>query len=242
MLLVADDHPVNRDVIAQQLQQLGYACDTVDNGEVAWACLQQGGRAQYALLLTDCHMPVLDGFALTARIRQAEREDAWPRLPIVAITANAAQGEGDKCIAAGMDGFLAKPVQLEDMRRALATGLPPIDGYAELARLLQGDRDRLRRILGAYVLDTHGDLERWDLATALGDREALRRLSHKLKSGCTQIGARDCAQAMEAVEDASTDPRVAPAPFAEMATGARTRMAGIVADIERALGGLSSPA
>jgi PAS domain S-box-containing protein len=242
LVLLADDHPVNRDVIVQQLRQLGYACDAVDDGEQAWARLQDGGRARYALLLTDCHMPVLDGFALTARIREAERNGAWPALPIVAITASAAQGEGDKCLQAGMDDFLAKPVQLEDLRGMLARSLPPIEGFDALARLVQGDRDRLRRILGAYVLDTRGDLDRWDTATALGDREALRRLAHKLKSGCVQVGALDAAAAMEAVEDVATDSRVGPGPFGDLASRARSRMAGIAIDIERALGGLSSAA
>ncbi|NUS61638.1 MAG: response regulator [Lysobacter sp.] len=242
LVLLADDHPVNRDVIAQQLRQLGYACDAVDDGEQAWARLQHGGRARYALLLTDCHMPVLDGFALTARIRDAERNGAWPALPIAAITASATRGEGDKCLQAGMDDFLAKPVQLDDLRQMLARTLPPIDGFDALARLVQGDRDRLRRILGAYVLDSRGDLERWDTASALGDRDALRRLAHKLKSGCVQVGALEAAAAMETVEETATDPRVAAAPFNESAGRARARMAAIVADIERALGGLSSAA
>jgi signal transduction histidine kinase/CheY-like chemotaxis protein len=241
LVLLADDHPVNRDVIVQQLRQLGYGCEAVEDGEQAWSRLQ-ADRARYCLLLTDCHMPVLDGFALTARIRAAERECAWRPLPIAAITASASQGEGEKCLAAGMDDFLAKPVQMDDLRAMLARTLPPIEGFDALARLVQGDRDRLRRILGSYLQDTRGDLDRWRMAEAAGDRDALERLSHKLKSGFVQVGARDAAQAMEAVERDAPDLRVTAAAFAGGAARARGRMEAIVVDIERALGGLSSPA
>ncbi|KGQ20316.1 Signal transduction histidine kinase [Lysobacter dokdonensis DS-58] len=241
LVLLADDHPVNRDVIAQQLQQLGYGCVTVGDGEHAWS-LVRDARVRYCLLLTDCHMPALDGFALTARVRAAEAEGRWPHLPIVAITASATQGEGERCLAAGMDGFLAKPVQMEDMRAMLATTLPPIAGYDTLARLVQGDRDRLRRILGSYVLDTRSDLDRWRLAESTGDRDALQRLAHKLKSGCVQVGARDAAQAMEVVERDAPDSRVPRAVLDAAVARARVRVEAIVADIERALGGLSSAA
>jgi CheY-like chemotaxis protein len=241
LILLADDHPVNREVVALQLQQLGYACDAVEDGEQAWARLQ-ADRARYALLLTDCHMPRLDGFALTRRIRDAERAGAWAPLPIVLITASALRGEGEKCIAAGMDDFLAKPVTLDALRCSLARSLPAIAGFDALARLVQGDRDRMRRILGAYAFDTRADLDRWRAQQASGDRAGLERLAHKLKSGCAQVGATDAAEIVARVERDAPDPGIGQATFDASASRALARMEALVVDIERALGGLSSPA
>ena len=106
LILVAEDNPTNRDVIQRQLTVLGYAADIVEDGRQA---LDTWRVKKYALLLTDCQMPELDGFALTAAIR-AEEDELDARFPIIAITANALQGEADRCLAAGMDDYLSKRV------------------------------------------------------------------------------------------------------------------------------------
>ena len=187
-------------------------------------------------------MPAIDGLALAGRIRTQERATNAQPLPIVAITASTAAEEGERCLAAGMDAFLGKPVQLDALRGALARVLPPIPGFDALSRLVHDDRDKLRRILGAFATDTRGDLERWAAATDPVDRDALAMLAHRLRAACLHLGAGDAGAAFAAIERDATDPAVDDAAFAAAAEQARVRAAGLLADIERALGGLSSPA
>lgn len=125
LILVAEDNATNRDVIGRQLKLLGYTFDMVEDGEQALTAWISG---KYALLLTDCHMPVMDGFELTDAIRAREKNSAGhidgDRFPIVAITANALQGEAERCLAAGMDGYLAKPVVLRELDAMINRWLP----------------------------------------------------------------------------------------------------------------------
>ena len=119
--LLAEDHPVNREVIAGQLAKLGWECDMAEDGEAAWAALHAADApARYAVLITDCHMPRLDGYGLVERVRAHETATGGARLPILALTANAMQGERERCIAAGMDAYLAKPFRVEQLAEALA--------------------------------------------------------------------------------------------------------------------------
>jgi signal transduction histidine kinase/DNA-binding response OmpR family regulator len=119
LILLAEDHPVNREVILRQLKTLGYAADAVEDGYQALGALSKG---EYALLLTDCHLPEMDGYTLTRRIRAEEKWGA--HLPIIAITANAMKGEAETCFEAGMDDYLAKPVQLKTLQERLEHWLP----------------------------------------------------------------------------------------------------------------------
>jgi signal transduction histidine kinase/CheY-like chemotaxis protein len=121
LILVAEDNAMNRLVVGKQLNQLGFAYEMTSHGEAAWEALQ---TKNYGLLLTDCFMPVLDGYDLTRRIRRAERK-AGGHLPIVAMTANVLEGETQKCLRAGMDDYLAKPLLLERLAAALDTWFPP---------------------------------------------------------------------------------------------------------------------
>jgi PAS domain S-box-containing protein len=120
VILVAEDDAVNRDVIREQLSLLGYAAEMAEDGRQA---LQKWQTGRYALLLTDCHMPHMDGFALTAAIRAASALGAV-RPIIIAITANAMRGEAQRCLDGGMDDFMTKPVRLKDLGDMLAKWLP----------------------------------------------------------------------------------------------------------------------
>ncbi len=129
LILVAEDNATNRDVIGRQLKLLGHTFEICEDGALAFQAWEKGG---YALLLTDCHMPNMDGFELTQRIRQREKQSAqFDRFPIVAITANALQGEAERCLAAGMDGYLAKPVDLRDLAKTLQRWLPTSEAEAD---------------------------------------------------------------------------------------------------------------
>ena len=119
LILLAEDNETNRHVMQAQLRLLGYACDIAEDGLVAHGLWRSG---RYSLLLTDCHMPVMDGFELTALIRQ--QEPAGTRLPIVAVTANAMLGESARCLAHGMDDYLCKPLRLDDLKLLLQRWLP----------------------------------------------------------------------------------------------------------------------
>jgi signal transduction histidine kinase/ActR/RegA family two-component response regulator len=119
LILVAEDNDINQKVILRQLALLGFAADVADNGRVA---LEWWRRGSYALLLSDLHMPEMDGYELTAAIRSEEQ--GRRRLPILALTANALKGEADHCRAAGMDGYLSKPMQLAHLKATLDKWLP----------------------------------------------------------------------------------------------------------------------
>jgi len=114
-ILLAEDNPINVDVISQQLRLLGCHCSVALDGAQALTLWQAG---HFDLLLTDCHMPVMDGFALARAIRQ--QEPPGTRLPIIAITANAMKGEAERCFAAGMDAYLTKPIRLHELAAQLA--------------------------------------------------------------------------------------------------------------------------
>ena len=119
MILVAEDNETNRLVVQRQLALLGFAAEVAEDGVAALAMF---ARRTYGLLLTDCHMPNMDGFDLTAAVRQREQATGR-RTPIVALTANALVGEAERCLQAGMDDYLAKPVRLRELGDTLARWL-----------------------------------------------------------------------------------------------------------------------
>ena len=208
LILVAEDNPTNRDVIARQLEALGHVCELVEDGRQALAAL---ALKRYGLVLTDCHMPELDGYQLTAAIR--EHDDAQIRsLPVLAITANALQGEGERCLEAGMDGYLSKPMALGKLEMELANWLPPISPGGDesaaaaptpeakseagapidvsfLVQSFGDDIDMINAILKDFVGPAQDIANEVNSACDGRDAAAVAGAGHKLKSSARIVGA-----------------------------------------------------
>ena len=118
-VLVAEDNVVNQKVAVRMLEKLGLRCDVAANGREA---VEMSDLLPYDLVLMDCHMPEMDGYAATAQIRS--RETARGRIPIIAMTAEAMAGCREHCLAAGMDDYVSKPVTINDLVAALQKWAP----------------------------------------------------------------------------------------------------------------------
>ncbi|MBD8871682.1 ATP-binding protein [Rhodanobacter sp. DHB23] len=180
-ILVAEDHPVSRQLMQRQLEQLGWPCELVDNGRDALAALQRGG---YALLLTDCNMPQMSGYELAAAWRRHERESATPlRLPIIATTANALAGELARCREAGMDDCLSKPLQLQPLEHKLGQWLDHAGDAASSAAPAMPPDDAgawRRQLLPLLVTTTRTDLDELSAAVGRGDTETAAQRLHRI--------------------------------------------------------------
>ena len=119
-ILVAEDNPINQKVAVKMIEKLGYRVDVAGDGREAVEALE---RIPYAVVFMDCHMPVMDGFQATHAIRR--REGGGRRTPIVAMTANAMQEDRVRCLEAGMDDFISKPVASKSLAETLNRWMPP---------------------------------------------------------------------------------------------------------------------
>lgn len=127
-ILVAEDSPVNREVAAGMLELLGYQVEMAENGRQA---LELAGRSQFDLVLMDCQMPEMDGLTATGEIRRREASSGQRRLTVIALTANAMQGDRERCLAAGMDDYLTKPYTQMQLQAAVQKWLEkPAPDYA----------------------------------------------------------------------------------------------------------------
>ncbi len=220
-ILVADDHPVNREVLVRQLELLGIASDTANDGMEAleaWAAAE----GKYAAVLADIHMPRMDGHELTRQIRVAEakRGSAAARTPVVAVTANAMKGEDERCLAAGMDAYLAKPVNLDQLRATLERWMqidepgrevcevdeapkPPSAIDRDVLAAWLGDDDKAINSLLAKFRDTAVAAEREiGAASRSGDLPTLAAAAHKLKGAAQTVGAGGVGTAAATLEHA----------------------------------------
>ena len=189
-VLIAEDNPVNQLVIQTMLTKRGFAVDTAADGVEALARLATGS---YAAVFMDCQMPNLDGYTTTARIR--EREGAGQRLPVIAMTAHAMKGDRERCLEAGMDDYLSKPLRPDALDQVLERWLgtaPAIESLIDDARMrtFRDDYpDIVDQLLDLFLTSTPPLLDELRTAADAGDDDALRRAAHKLKGSCQNIGA-----------------------------------------------------
>jgi CheY-like chemotaxis protein/HPt (histidine-containing phosphotransfer) domain-containing protein len=202
LILIAEDNDINQKVILQQLKLLGQTADIASNGREAFELWKSG---DYGMLLTDLHMPEMDGYALTAAIRAAETGKV--RIPIIAFTANALKGEAEHCREVGMDDYLSKPVQLVTLKAMLEKWLPvafqaatirspqPLDAKPVpvdvniLKALIGDDEATIRDFLHEFRASAEKIAVDLRIACAAGQAKAVTDLTHKLKSSARSVGA-----------------------------------------------------
>ena len=225
LILIAEDDRINQIVILRQIEVLGYAGEVASNGAEALRLLDSG---PYALLLTDLHMPDMDGYSLAQAIRREEARRQRPgqqRLPILALTANALRGEAIRAEAAGMDACLTKPMQLHLFEAALRKWLPQEVGRSEsssvpganasalrtaagvmhielLNSLIGDDPAMVRGLLREYQISSSRLAERMDAAFLAEDFARLGSIAHELKSSSRSVGALNLGDLCAELENA----------------------------------------
>jgi len=222
-ILVAEDNEVNQKVASRQLEKLGYAVDVVANGQKALEAL---AAIPYSVVLMDCQMPEMDGYEATAAIRRRE-EGSTKRTIIIAMTAHALQGEREKCLAAGMDDYLSKPVkdvelseilerwmtmstkqttkEISSDRTVASIGgvidMSVLNGFRELQE--EGAPDIVAELIEIFVRDTKLRLAALRKAVAEENLDSIRKETHSLKGSSGNLGMRRMASLCEELEGAN---------------------------------------
>jgi signal transduction histidine kinase/DNA-binding response OmpR family regulator/HAMP domain-containing protein len=226
LILVAEDSPINQQVARGMLEQLGFRADIVNNGREAVSAVD---RTRYAALLMDCHMPEMDGFAAATEIRRAERGDR--RLPIIAMTANAMEGDRERCLAVGMDDYLSKPVRVEQLAEVLQRWASParpsgeehptsaatpfasasaapsdildLEAHASLRQSQRpGRADPVLELIPMFLEEGFGNFLEIRRGLAQDRAEQVTHAAHTLKGDAAIIGARQVRELAEAIEQA----------------------------------------
>jgi PAS domain S-box-containing protein len=215
-ILVVEDNFTNREVILAQLKMMGYVASAVGNGAEA---LEAVGRGKFDLVLMDCEMPVMDGYEATRRIRQSIQQ----HIPIVALTANAMTQDREQCLQAGMDDYLAKPVELQQLATALdkwiqaAKAAVPQPSLAEpapkptipvfdevsLLRRMMGEKRLVRIVLHGFIEDAPAQLEQMRIRLEANDGPGTRLQAHTLKGSAATVAAEALHAASLAMEIAA---------------------------------------
>jgi len=219
LVLVVEDNLVSQRVVTAMLTKLGHAVEVANHGREAVECVQ---RRRPALVLMDCQMPVMDGFAATRAIR--EGEDDGSRLAIVAMTAFAMEGDRERCIAAGMDDYIAKPMAIDALAALLGRWLAgtgavvpatveadmDADGPVSLALLRELEDElgpeELGELLAVLRRQVPSTLAEMRGRVAAGDLHGLGRLAHGLCGAAGNLGAQRLSRQLRAVEEACRTP------------------------------------
>ncbi len=222
LILLAEDNPVNQKVAMRQLQKLGYRADAVANGRAAVEALS---RTAYDLVLMDCQMPEMDGYEATAAIRRSE--NGLKRTPIVAMTAHALAGDRQKCLGAGMDDYITKPVNIEELNRVLeallhepktaapVTRAPEKDLPVDIARMydeMGEEPEEFREILDLYLESMTRELRALEQAVESGSAEEVELIAHNCAGTSANCGMVAVVASMRELERAGREGQLAQAP------------------------------
>jgi two-component system sensor histidine kinase/response regulator len=203
-ILLVEDNPVNQRVAQRTLQNLAAEVTIANNGAEA---LERIAESNFDAVLMDCQMPVMDGFTATRRIREMESSRGGKRLPIIALTANVMSEDREKCLAAGMDAHLGKPIEpaqvIEALSRFLkaAASAPAIDRGA-LKELTGGDAEFERELAETFVSSGDQCLAEIIAALKASDFDTVRKRAHSLKGASANIHARELSRAASSLENA----------------------------------------
>jgi len=221
VVLLAEDNPTNQKLAMLQLRKLGLAVHAVPNGRAALETYAATPDA-FALLLMDCQMPEMDGFTATRAIRKLELISGR-HIPIIAMTANAMEGDREECLAVGMDDYLSKPVQIEQLEQTLRRWIPtaaaspkaqlseaPVNqttndaldrSVLERLKFLQDDEhDYLGELITTYLESAPQLLSTLRGALAQGDTPAVQKAAHTLKGSSASLGALQLSEHCKALE------------------------------------------
>lgn len=225
-VLVAEDNPVNQVVIREILRRNHMTCEIVASGDEA---VRRSADACFDLVLMDCQMPVMDGLEATRLIRRRERESNASPLPIIALTASDSRDDRARCLAAGMNGYLSKPIDPPALRDEIrihakrgtgsteactpvGTVVPFGDGDSggtpgpiEIEALLErcmGSAELAGRLLHRFEMSAHTDLQRLEETATNATIAEFTRLAHTLKGAAGTLGAREVRDQALALEQA----------------------------------------
>ncbi len=230
-ILIAEDNEANKLVLQQQMELIGLSADFVKDGKKAW---EMFNKQEYDLLLTDIHMPSMDGYELVDKIRNAE-QGMKRRMPIIALTANAMPEDEKRCLESGMDAYIRKPVRLENLRAILAKWLSvsqtkktklnldkkindinevkllaeleyPVD-MAMVIEIIGDNYDQHCVLFKSFVKSTSEIIKEMQSAYNHNDLNKIKQLAHKLKSSSRSVGAPQLAEICEILEIVSEDTR-----------------------------------
>jgi two-component system, sensor histidine kinase and response regulator len=212
-ILLVEDNPVNREVAVGMLESLGCRIDAAENG---WLAVEAMNVTTYDAVLMDCQMPIMDGLTATAEIRRREQTSGAARVPVIALTANAMEGDRERCLAAGMDDFLSKPFAQQQLatllRRWLALRALPEAERRDLSRVPLIDAGVLRNIaalakpalltsmIDLYLQHSPGLVRAIESAAANLQADVLSQAVHTLKSSTANLGGSRLAMAARECE------------------------------------------
>ncbi|MBU2552722.1 MAG: PAS domain S-box protein, partial [Proteobacteria bacterium] len=233
-ILLVEDYPTNQKVALRHLKGAGYNVDLAENGDQA---VEMFKRKAYDLVLMDVQMPVMDGYEATAAIRAIESRAArvgsqdpspsFPSAPIIAMTAHAVKGDREKCLEAGMDDYMTKPLRRQDLlsmtdkwlkhtaredrdeayrpdAEAVGSGEPDLDAPMNLERAVEefeGDREFLMEVLNEFLQNVRNQIQLLRRAIETGDADQVRREAHAIKGGAANLAAMDLSRAAMELEE-----------------------------------------
>jgi PAS domain S-box-containing protein len=214
-ILLAEDNPVNQMLAVRLLEKRGYSTQVAENGQKALDILEKAAPGEFAIVLMDVQMPNMDGYEATAELRKREAKTGC-HTPIVALTAHAMKGDRERCLAAGMDDYVSKPIHAKDLFAVIdrltanaSTPAPPPERAApppeepqngaldkdEVLARVDGDMELLRELHGIFVAEYPKLLSRVREAMTERNGEALGKAAHTIKGMLSNLGAKSAAEA-----------------------------------------------